>query len=217
MKKLHLTAVLFFAWSCCGCSQNKESKENRSVKLVGGGCDGCEAILEYGDKKFSWVETLPDYDEPGPKMEISGTIFQKDGKTPAPNVIFYIYHTDQHGYYSAKYHAGKNQEGAGRRHGYIRGWVKTGTDGKYKFHTLRPAPYPKRTAPAHIHAIVKEPDLNEYWVDEYLFDDDPLLTKEKRNMVEGRGGPGIVQLEKDKNGILQCHRDIVLGKNIPNY
>jgi protocatechuate 3,4-dioxygenase beta subunit len=162
---------------------------------------------------LSWVETLPDYNESGPKIEISGTIFKKDGKTPAKDVILYIYHTDQKGYYSTK---GK-ETGQGKRHGYIRGWIKTEADGKYKFYTLKPAPYPKRNAPAHIHAVIKEPDLKEYWIDEYLFDDDPLLTKEKRSLPEGRGGPGIIVLVEDKNGTLQCHRDIVLGKNIPNY
>jgi protocatechuate 3,4-dioxygenase beta subunit len=213
MKKLQLTSVFILVLSFYSCSQNKGKENPASSSVVGGGCDGCEAILDYGDKKMSWEETLPDYHEAGPKMEISGTIFQKDGKTPAKDVIFYIYHTDQRGYYSTK---GEESE-PGKRHGYIHGWIKTGANGKYKFRTLKPAPYPKRTAPAHIHAIVKEPDLNEYWIDEYLFDDDPLLTKEKRSMPKGRGGSGIVTLIKDKNEILQCHRDIILGKNIPNY
>ncbi|HLZ15421.1 MAG TPA: hypothetical protein VKQ08_00175 [Cyclobacteriaceae bacterium] len=212
MKKFHLTSILFLAFAC-GCSQNKGRESLVPPGLVGGGCDGCEAIFEYGSKILTDIDTLPDYREPGPRMEISGTIFQTDGKTPAKNVILYIYHTDQKGYYSAK----GNETGQGKRHGYIRGWIKTGTDGRYKFFTLRPAAYPKRNAPEHIHAIVKEPNINEYYIDEYEFDDDPLLTDEKRNMAKGRCGSGIVSLTRDNRGIMQCHRDVVLGKNIPNY
>ena len=213
MKKFPITSVLFLAAACCGCSQNKSQESLASHKWVGGGCDGCEAIFEYGSKKLTGVDTLPDFHEPGPRMVVNGTIFMRDGKTPAKDIILYIYHTDQKGYYSTK----GGETGMGKRHGYIRGWIKTGADGKYKFFTLRPAAYPKRSAPEHIHATVKEPDINEYYIDEYLFDDDPLLTREKRKMPEDRGGSGIVSLTKDSQGIFQCHRDIILGKNIPNY
>ena len=58
---------------------------------------------------------------PAPKIEISGIVYQRDGKTPAKDVVIYIYHTDQAGHYTAK----AGQTGRAKRHGYIRGWVKT--------------------------------------------------------------------------------------------
>jgi protocatechuate 3,4-dioxygenase, beta subunit len=70
-----------------------------TAQKVGGGCEGCEAVFEYGSKKLTRVDTLPDFKGPGPKLEISGTIYQTDGKTPAKDVILYIYHTDQKGVY----------------------------------------------------------------------------------------------------------------------
>ena len=215
MKKLEVALFLVLVTALSACSQSKQDKTS-SGKLVGGGCEGCEAIFEYGSKKLNWVDTLPDYNEQGPKMEISGTIYQKDGKTPASNVILYIYHTNQKGYYSTKEND-PYSKGWGKRHGYIRGWIKTGPDGKYKFYTLRPAHYPERNAPEHIHPVIKEADRNEYWIDEYEFDDDPLLTKEKREMAQGRGGKGIISLIKNKKGILVANRDIILGLNIPDY
>ncbi len=54
-------------------------------------------------------------------------------------------------------------------------------------------------------------------MDEYVFDDDPLLTKKKRDEVEGRGGSGIVKVSRKAEGIWTGRRDIILGRNIPNY
>jgi len=180
---------------------------------VGGPCEGCEAIYEYGSKVLTQSDTLADFHLNGPKMKISGTVFHRDGKTPASSVIIYLYHTDQNGIYPKK----GNEKGWGRRHGYLRGWTKTNSDGKYEFYTLKPAAYPSRSNPAHVHITIKEPGLNEYYIDDILFEDDPYLTSTKRNNRRNRGGPGIISLFKNKNGLLVCKRDIVLGMNIPNY
>ncbi len=145
-------------------------------------------------------------------MVVAGTIYKVDGKTPAPGVVLYVYHTDQQGNYSKK----GNETGWGKRHGYIRGWVKTNDKGQYKFYTLKPAAYPGRNIPAHIHPVIKEPGMNDYYIDEFLFDDDPFLTKEERKKQEGRGGNGILVLQK-KDGMLYAQRDIILGKNVPDY
>lgn len=209
--------VLLSTVSLAGCAQSNSQKpvsKSNHTQHVGGQCEGCEAIYEspIPFDQLSSVDTLPDFNEQGPRLEISGIVYQSDGKTPAKDVIIYVYHTDQTGHYSTK----GNETGWARRHGYIRGWMKTDKNGFYQFYTLKPAVYPGRTAPAHIHVIVKEPDKNEYWIDEYLFDDDPLLTKEERQRQEKRGGKGIIELVQDK-GRLHGTRHILLGKNIPDY
>jgi protocatechuate 3,4-dioxygenase, beta subunit len=207
MKKI---AILLFLISSVTLFAQKPGNNSRKV---GGGCEGCEAVFEYGSKKLLWVDTLPDFKEPGPKLEISGTIYKPDGKTPASNVILYVYHTDQKGNYPTK----GNETGWGKRHGYIRGWIKTNADGKYKFYTLRPASYPNSRAPQHIHPIIKEPSINEYWIDEYLFSDDPFLDDEAKSSQRKRGGSGIITLTKKPDGTWVGKRDIVLGLNIPDY
>ena len=189
-----------------------QAQSSTDRKGVGGGCEGCEAIYEYGTKQLKAIDTLPDFASFEPKLKISGTVFKNDGRTPAPGVIIYIYHTNRKGIYEQK----GNETGWGKRHGYIRGWVKTGADGKYTFYTFRPASYPSRQAPEHIHVTIKEPGVNEYWIDEYLFDDDPLLTADARKGEKGRGGNGIVKPEKSGNLYL-VKRDIILGKNVPGY
>jgi len=195
-----------------GCSQPNAEKST-SERKVGGDCDECEAVFEYGAKKLLWTDTLPDYTNNGPKMEVSGTIYQHDGKTPASGVILYVYHTDQEGVYTTT----GNETGWAKRHGYIRGWIKTDETGKYKFYTLRPGAYPGRRNPEHIHATIKEPNVTAYWIDEYLFDDDPILTKKERDQQQKRGGNGIVKVTKHSDGMLIVKRDIILGLNIPEY
>lgn len=182
-------------------------------RQVGGDCEGCEALFEYGRKRLNAADTLPDFNDKGPKLLVTGTIFNKDGKTPAKDVILYIYHTDQTGEYPTK----GNESGWAKRHGYIRGWIKTGADGKYSFYTLRPAAYPGRQNPEHIHPIIKPPGYAAYWIDEYLFEDDPILSTREKNSQPGRGGKGIVKTTKNSQGMQVAKRDIILGFNVPGY
>ncbi len=179
---------------------------------VGGPCEGCEAIHEFGDRKLNSIDTLPKFMESEPKLKISGVVYENDGKTPASDVILYIYHTNRDGIYEKRGQA----TGWARRHGYIRGWIKTGTDGRYTFYTFRPAAYPNGRAPEHIHITVKEPGIKEYYIDDFMFDDDPLLTPIERKSRPNRSGSGIVQ-PKPGQGILIVERDIILGLNIPDY
>lgn len=191
---------------------HSQTKRTNTNKHIGGPCQGCEAIYEYGDKKLANIDTLPAFKANEPKILITGTVFKKDKKTPAENVILYIYHTNRKGIYATK----GDEKGWAKKHGYIRGWVKTGSNGTYKFYTFRPASYPNRKEQEHIHIIVKEPNINDYYIDSYVFDDDPLLTDTKRNKLKKRGGSGIVK-PKFENGILTVKRDVILGLNIPNY
>jgi len=202
-------SLLLVLWMCISC--NAQTK-NVPTKLVGGGCEGCEAIFEYGDKKLTPIDTLPEYENNEPRLKITGTVFKNDEETPAENVIIYIYHTNRQGIYETK---GDETDWA-KRHGFIRGWVKTDKDGKYTFYTFRPASYPDRSEPEHIHITVKEPDKNECYLDDYFFHDDPILTQNKRNKLGNRGGSGIMK-PVEVNGTLTIERNIILGKNIQNY
>jgi len=202
------------------CGQNNANKDknkptkNISEQKVGGGCEGCEAIYEspVPFDQLNEVDTLPDFNETGPKIEIRGVIYKPDGKTPAPGIILYVYHTDQRGLYSTK----GNEKGWAKRHGYIRGWIKTNGKGEYRFYTLVPASYPNSTNPKHIHPVLKEPGYSEYWIDEFLFDDDPLLPAKERNKSQPVGGNGILKTEM-KDGMLRAIRNITLGLNVRDY
>jgi protocatechuate 3,4-dioxygenase beta subunit len=103
------------------------------------------------------------------------------------------------------------------RHGYIRGWIKSDEQGKYAIYTVRPGAYPGADEPAHIHPSIYEPGLElPYYLDAFVFDDDPLLTSAKRQSKRNRGGSGILQ--PVRRGDLEVARhDVILGLNIPAY
>jgi len=212
MKLLFVFAVVLISNIACSQKNDKKATQANSIH-VGGGCEGCEAIHEspVPFDSLSNLSWLADWNDNGRKLAVNGVVYKPDG-TPAPNVVIYVYHTDQTGVYPTK----GDEQGWGKRHGYIRGWMKTNEKGEYKFFTLRPAAYPGKEAPEHIHITIKEPDKNEYWIDEYVFDDDPLLTSKERKNCQGRGGSGILKV-KDVGNILKSERNIYLGKNIPDY
>jgi protocatechuate 3,4-dioxygenase, beta subunit len=188
------------------------SQNHHSTRLVGGPCEGCEAVFEYGNKNLNSVDTLPGFNESETKLKISGVIYKQDGKTPAKGVILYIYHTNQNGIYPKK----ENLSGWARRHGYIRSWMKTDEKGGYTFYTIRPGVYPSRTDPAHIHITLLEPDGKYYYIADYLFENDSLLSENDVQASSPRGGSGILKLHQEGN-IWVGRRDITLGLHIPGY
>jgi protocatechuate 3,4-dioxygenase, beta subunit len=212
MKNIH--SILIALMLITACSDSNSQQQQTKNKIVGGRCEGCEAIHEspVAFKELSYVDTLPDFSDKGEKIEVSGVVYQKDGKTPAKDVVIYVYHTDQAGVYPMK----GDEKGWAKRHGFIRGWMRTNGKGEYKFYTLRPASYPNSTNPQHIHITIKEPGLNEYWIDDYHFSDDPLVTVDIRKPEGKRCGSGLLSFQKQKE-LLVAKRDIILGLNIPGY
>ena len=221
MKRLYyigLSVILFTALtSCNGQTKNNNQTQTNSIanktKLVGGGCDGCEIMFVGVPTDISSVDTSAGWTEKGQKLLVTGKVYKIDGKTPAPNIIIYYWQTDNNGYYSPT----KGMDEKAKRHGHIRGWVKTDENGNYSIYTIKPAPYPNDNIPAHIHTSIKEPTINnEYYIDEFTFDDDELLTGAKRKVLENRGGSGILRVLI--SGDLQiAEHNIILGLNIPNY
>jgi len=208
MRCLFTSILLTILFSSC---VNTQGKVN--YHLVGGPCEGCEAIFEYGERTLTSVDTLPDFNDNGLKIKVRGTIYQNDGKTPAKDVILYVYHTDQNGIYATK----GGETGRARRHGYIRGWVKTDRNGYYTFYTLKPGVYPDRSTPVHIHPTILEPNGKYYWIGSYHFEGDPLLTyKELHPSIPRGGGTGVLKLKREGN-IWVGTRDIILGKNVSDY
>lgn len=219
IKRGLLLLFVFYTSSLLGCdSEIKPGDSNvhseyDDSKPVGGGCDGCELMYIGMPESINAVDTSEGWNEKGQKLLLTGIVYKLDGKTPAPDVIIYYWQTDNNGYYSPR----DGMDNRARRHGHIRGWVKTGPDGRYSIYTIRPAAYPGDDIPAHIHTSIKEPDVkNEYYIDEFVFDDDPLLTGAKRRALQNRGGSGVLRVLI--SGDMQvAEHNIILGLNIPNY
>lgn len=181
-------------------------------RLVGGPCEGCEAVLEYrtvADRPLTPVDTLPGYADAERKLLLRGRILMPDGRTPAPGVVLYIHHTNEEGEYATR----GDETGWGRRHGYIRGWIRTGDDGRYSFFTRMPGSYSSQ--PAHVHPFILEPDGRFYYVESWFFEGDPNYDPDGHS-EGGRGGDGLVSLI-EQDGLLVAERDFVLGLNVPGY
>lgn len=184
-----------------------------SDALIGGPFENSEYGLIGMPELLMPVDTSPGWRQDGQRLKISGTVYKIDGKTPVPGVVLYYYHTDVDGLYSS----GPGLPSAAAKHGYIRGWVKSDEQGRYTLITVRPGAYPNRTEPAHIHLSVYEPGIpNTYYLDALIFDDDPLLTTEKRRAMKNRGGSGVLRLSSE--GELEvAHHNVILGLNIPHH
>lgn len=176
-----------------------------SSTLRAGDCEWCGA-QDAPKTVPTGTMTIADASEPGDRLRITGTIYQRDGKTPAANILLFAYHTNAVGEYPLRGH----ERGSAKRQGYLRGWLRTGIDGRYELLSIRPGTYPDSNEPAHIHLTVSQPGHDEYWIDEILFADDKRLTPRIRDRQQQRGGNGIINLQRGSDGVWQGVRDIVL-------
>jgi protocatechuate 3,4-dioxygenase beta subunit len=65
--------------------------------------------------------------------------------------------------------------------------------------------------------LIKEPHLaNEYYIDDLVFDDDPLLTSRERRSMNNKGGNGILRVVH-KDSLQIAEHNIILGMNIAGY
>jgi protocatechuate 3,4-dioxygenase beta subunit len=227
MKRLIYIVLLFslcgFLTSCKGKTNESRSSisldnHNKLQPAAAAGYD--EEFTYYGISKIeSSSDTNAGWSQNGQKLLLTGIVYQSDGKTPAPGVLIYYYHTNTEGKYLHKPEEKKSMppNELGQTHGYIRGWVKTDSSGKYYIYTVKPGVYPTHDEPAHIHATIKEPNgIMEYYIDDFVFDDDKLLTSAKRKKMENRCGSGVLRMVE--RGELQIgERNLLLGLNIPGY
>ncbi len=213
--KASVLGAMLFTSLACGAEQSQQQVDvqpaPRQLRAVPG-CEGCEAAWEREPATMASAIQLAGRDEPGERLLLQGTVFKPDRRTPAPNVILYIHQTNSAG----RYAGGSDESEWSRRHGRLRGWLRTGPDGRYEVKTIKPGQYPDRPDPAHIHLTVLENGKDPYRIDDVVFDGAPGVDEEYRREAEKRGGSGIVRLQPAANGSWLAKRDIILLAQQPH-
>jgi len=132
-------------------------------------------------------------DEPGERIIITGTVYEKDSITPVKDAVLYFHQTDLRGIYS--------DEKCGAGCPKLEGYLKTDANGGYEISTIKPGHYPNFNSAAHIHVAVMAPNEPEY-TEAFFFDGDSLLS-EFHARYNGANDFGIIKLVPDAKGILR--------------
>lgn len=160
-------------------------------------------VAVAGGGQKSAVRLAPE-NEPGTPLIVQGQVFDETGTRPVAGVELHAYHTDAKGEY------GSLIPGRSR----LKGTVVTDAEGRFKWITIRPMPYPGGGNPAHIHIKASGAGYPEQWVDELQFIDDPYLTADQKSKSQKKGKfAPIVTTTRDAKGVLHAAFNIRMSKN----
>ena len=160
-------------------------------------------IYDRAINQMSNTDTIPDFRSKTSKLKLTGIIYQSDGVTPAKDVILFIEQPDEDGDFDLR-----NTGDA--RYVFHRSWVKTDSDGRYTLYTFVPGGDRRYNQMQQIFPLVKEPSKQEYQVDSFLFDEDPLLTKTCRKRMAKKGDTSRILKLKTEDGMFVAERNITL-------
>ncbi|MBX2939712.1 MAG: hypothetical protein KF880_06515 [Ferruginibacter sp.] len=184
-------------------------------EIAGGPCGpNCNGYNEYEDEvSLTNTDTLPLFNiRQNDRMLLTGVIYDFNGQ-PANGVLLYVFHTDAHGIYLKR----PGATGAEALNGYVRGWIQTGADGRYYIYTNKPGAYPNERTRAHVHCIIKEPDVNVYSLMDFIFPDDPYAIQMEMETPQEQNGGLVKEITKPQDSLTVYQRDIYLGRGVVNY
>ena len=143
--------------------------------------------------------TVADLREPGARLVVTGRTLE--GRKPVAGVSLYVFHTDIHGQYATDIADLSAAELNPRLHGAMR----TDSQGRYQYDTIRPGSYDN--GPAHVHYVVKAAGYKPLLL-ALQFEDDPI--------VIGRLKFGIPLLDPEsfKLGPCKSRPDCVLTRPV---
>lgn len=153
------------------------------------------------------VVTMVTPEEPGEPLVVSGRILKENGE-PLAGALVYVYQTDKEGVYSSGGgNAGTMGDSLNPR---LFAYMRTGSDGKYEYRTIKPGQYPQNGPPAHVHYEVSAYQ-HEPVVTELMFEGDSRLTARSRKEFEGNGFI-ISKTTRGDDGVLRCVCDVTVKK-----
>jgi catechol 1,2-dioxygenase len=147
-------------------------------------------------------------DSQGDPLNLIGTIFKEDGKTPLKNAFIEIWQCDEKEYYD-------NASDDYR----FRGALKTSANGKYEFKTIVPVPYKadqndeSSWRPSHIHMRVSVPDQQDL-ITQVYFKGDKYVDKDPWSSSP-QAINRILTITKNGAGQNEVKFDVVMTKEFP--
>lgn len=147
-------------------------------------------------------------DSKGIPMNLTGTIFKEDGKTPLNNVLVEIWQCDENEHYD-------NTSDSF----LFRGAIKTDKNGKYAFKTIVPVPYKadpnneESWRPAHIHMRVSVAEQQDLITQIYFKGD--KYNDTDRSASSPQAVNRILNIVKNSSGENTVTFDVVLSKEFP--
>lgn len=200
--KNHVLYISLICFLCINVSINAQSSTKFSEEKFGNIMD-YNPFYDYTTHQLSNVDTIPGFKSKQNKLKLHGTIYEKDGVTPAKNVVLYIEQADENGNFDLR-----TQNNV--KYVYNRGWIQTNADGQYTFYTYVPGNDRRYNILKELFPVIKEPSKKEYEIETLLFDDDPLLSKFCRKRIAKKSDITRILSVKEENGLLVANKDIVL-------
>jgi len=174
-----------------------------------GPCEGCDLALVGPLEHAPTSARLAPRTLRGERLRIEGRVLDDHGR-PVEGAIVYAHQTDASGRYPQPPWLLRSL----RPHGSLRAWARSDAKGRYAFDTVRPGSYPDRAEPQHVHQYLIEPGHCSYYVDDLVFDDDPLMAGRDRSEAgSARGGSGITHPRWDGE-TWWVRRDLQLRLNV---
>lgn len=138
---------------------------------------------------------------PGERLVVIGRVVEAAAGVPLAGAVLDVWQADAEGRYDG------GSAGQATNLWRLRGRIRTGTDGTFRFETIRPSPYPVPGGmrPAHIHVIVSASGRKPL-VTELFFAGDPYLEGDPAELVR----PDLVHPVGMRDGALHYEHEFVL-------
>jgi len=142
-------------------------------------------------------------DEPGRRLEVSGTVYTAAGRKPLAGASVYVYQTDAKGYY-------RPDDAMGNRDPRLKALLRTDAQGRYSYRTIRPGSYPSSSVPQHIHYEVTAEGQGSR-IFEIVFDDDPFVTaKIREDAARAESIYALQRVTRGPGDVGRVTQDVVL-------
>jgi protocatechuate 3,4-dioxygenase beta subunit len=148
---------------------------------------------------------LAPQNEPGEKLEMRGVVLDADGR-PLAGAVILAYHTDTRGLYN---NGGNGRPGS--RNPRLRGTLRTNSEGRFEFRSIKPGTYPGGNVPAHIHFEVTPPTGKTQYF-EVVFRGEPYVAEEMIAESARGSAQRVVTLERGADGILRASVELRLRR-----